>query len=275
MKHRARKLLSIIPLLPLLMANSPAPQIRDEEYKDLQATYLSVESYHGYNFYHFNLHNTGDGYVDYVVLNNGLNADRYFYASVESDEVCQPFYNGLIEPGFNREVVVLTKNTLSSSETVTATGYAYTTLAEEVTISGSKEITYMVENSDKKNNYYYYEIDCSLEGMSDDYYYGAAIKLNYKGNTYCVKSNFTSKMTLTTSEELDMDQLSVSEVVALKSEKIYRYYDYFDFTGAMHAVLIFFLILGLLLSFGIFAAIFFPAMARRRRRRLLQEQNNK
>ena len=275
MKQHARKLLTIIPLLPLLMGNSPAPQIRDEGYKDFEVSYLSVETYHGYNFYHFQLNNTGNGYIQYVYLTNEANAERVFYASLENSDISQPFNDGLIEPGYNKEIVVLTKDTIPESKKVKATAYAFSTIADEVTISGSKSITYIVEQSDKKNNVYYYQIDCSFSGMNDDYYYGAAIKLNYKGETYCIRNGFTSDMLFTTTEELDMSQLSVNEIVALKSEKTYIYMNDFDIGGALKAVLIFLLICGLLLSFGIFAAIFFPAMARRRRRKALLEQNNK
>lgn len=276
MKHAQRKLLIIIPLLPLLMGNSPAPQIRDDEYKDFEVTYLSEETYYGYNFYHFNIDNTGNGYIESIYLNNEIEAGSSFYASLDSDDVCQPFYNGLVEPGFNREVVFVTKNQMPESKKVTATAYAYSSVAEEVTISGTNAITYLVESSDIKNNYYNYQIDCSFSNMNDDYYYAAAIKFNYDGKTYCVKSNNTKKMVVTSSKELDLNLLSVSEVVALKSEKNYRYIDNINFDDVWRAIGLFFLIFGLLLSFGIFSAIFFPAMARRKRRnRLLQEQNNK
>ena len=276
MKHAQRKLLVIIPLLPLLMANSPAPQIRDEEYKDFEVTYLSEESYYGYNFYHFNLNNTGNGYIENVYLNSEPDASTNFYGAVESDEVCQPFYNGLIEPGFNREVIVVSKNQLPESKKVASQGYAYSTIAEEVTFTGTNAITYLVEVSDIKNGYYYYQIDCSLSNLNDEYYYACAIKLNYKGVTYCVKSNDTKNITISASSELDLSQLSVSEVVALKSTKTYYYTEFLNFDDALKAIGLFLLIFGLLLSFGIFSAIFFPAMARRKRRnRLLQEQNNK
>ena len=265
MKTHARKLLFIIPLLPLLMANSPAPKVYDEQYNDLEVTYSSEECYHNYYFYHFNLKNTGNGYAHYVNFTN----DRYdesFYASVNEDEIFYPFVSALYAPGFDDEVIVVTKNKIPDSKKVVANAYAYSEIAEEITISGSKALTYSVEQSDPSIKNYAYELDISVSGRLSDYYYGAAVKVTYDGKDGCLKiDNLQDKPFIRTSERIDLSKLTVHEVVAYKSARYY-YGANVNWNNALTPLLTFLLIFGLLLSFGIFSAIFFPAMARRKRR---------
>lgn len=272
MKTHTRKLLIIIPLLPLLMGNSPAPQ--REEYDGLEVTYLSEESLHNYNFYHFNIKNTGDGFVDYLNFTNE-NGDESFYAGIEGSEICPPFNQGLIEPGFDKEVIVATKNTIPESKKVLARAYSYMVLDTNITYSGSMHVSYSIGRSNAANKLYCYNIQAIRSGALDnEFNYECAANVTYKGVDYYITVN--DDLYFTTYEQLDLEQLTVNKVVMLKSSVKY-YYNYggIDFSGALKALLIFLLLFFLIVGFGIFSAIFFPAMARKRRRKALEEQNNK
>ena len=273
MKYRTRHLLSIIPILPLLMAVSTA-EIDNGDYQSFELTFIKEESLHGYNFYSFNLKNVGDGYIDYFYIQNNPN-ESSFNATLENDEIYPPFLYGVIEPGFDKNVVFVTKNTIPSSHNVVGKAYAYSTIAEEVSFSGSKEVSYSLELSDKASSLYAYNIDVSFSGLSSDYDYSAAIKLTYEGETYCVKCNdIRNDFYITANTELNLSNLTIDEVVPLKSKQRY-YYDglFINLGDALRTFLIFFIILGLFISFGIFAAIFFPAMARRKRRNRMNAAN--
>ena len=270
MKNKYQKLLILLPLFPFLMANSPAPQIREEVYKDYELSYVGEEQHYNYYFYRFHLHNTGNGYIEYIHISNKIQ-DSAFGAYVGGDEIGRPFYEALIKPGFDDEIVFATQSKIPDSKQVDSEVYAYATLAEEISFNAIQSVKLMSETS--AGAPYYYEVKTSYSGaMSQDYYYGAALEITYDNVSYCVKSRSIDSITFSTTELLDLEKLSIDKIVALKSTQNV-FYDT-DFKDALSILLIFLLVSGLILSFGIFAAIFFPAMARRRRRnRLLQSQN--
>ena len=277
MKKHTRNLLIIIPLLPLLMANSPAP--RRESYKDFEVTYLSVETLHNYNFYHLNIKNVGEGYVTtYLSLTNKV-GEKSFYADVERNEIVAPFENVLIEPGFDKEVIVATKNEIPESKEVEATAYQYSVVAEDITFSGSKEVQYSLMSSNPSTNYYVYKVDAQYDGtLLESYNYTAAIKITYNGVSCVVESDEIEQLSFRTNESLDLTKLTVDEVIMIRSYDKYEYRDYYYGNGCknfLNTVLLFLLISSIILGFGIFSAIFFPAMARRRRRKALLEQDKK
>ena len=276
MKQHTRKLLILLPFLPLLMANSPAPQ--REMYTDLKATYLSVESLHGYYFYHFNVKNVGDGYA-YRLNIESRTGEKSFYCSIESNEIVPPFENVIIEPGFDKELIMVTKTEIPESKEVIASSYDYYVAAEDITFEGSKEVSYSFSNSYPSNNVYVYEIDAYYDDtLSQDYDYDIAIKLTYDGETFVTRSDNVEKCVFTTSETLDLTKLTVNEITMLRSSSKYGYRDYYYGIGCkdfLNTFLLFILIFFIFLGFGIFALIFFPAMARRRRRKALLEQDKK
>lgn len=274
MKKHARRLLIILPFLPLLMANSPAPQRK--EYRDLEVTYLSVETFYSYNFYHFNVKNAGEYYADYFTIEN-KSGDKGFYAYVENDEICPPFNYLVLEPGFEKEIVVATKNTIPESHEVQVICYNYYLPVDNITYTFSNEATYSVSGSSPANNEYIYELDAKYNGdPGEEFSYLAVINLTYDGVSLTVRSDNINKPSFRTSESIDLEKLTINDVKMVRYNEEYNYPNYFagcqDF---INAFLLFLLIFFILLSFGIFAAIFFPAMARRRRRKALLEQDKK
>ena len=255
------------------MANSPAPE--REEYYNIEVNYVSVESLHGYNFYHFNIKNTGEGYVDYISVSN-KQGESNFYANTESNEIVHPFDSALFNPGFDKEVIMVTKYNIPESKEVSAWAYNYYVPAENVTYSGSKHVAFSTSSSSASDNYYVYNIQAFYSGVtSGNYAYYAVALFTYKGESVCVKLNSIDTLGFSTNEQLDLEQLELNDIIMLRSNDSYGGYNYNDFNlgDAFQTLLIFLLVFGLILGFGIFSAIFFPAMARRKRRRALQENN--
>ena len=278
MKTHTRKLLIILPLLPLLMANSPAP--KRETYTDLEITYVGEESLHNYNFYTLNVKNVGEGYVYYLNVSN-KQFDTSFYTTMESNEICPPFVDAMINPGFDKDLVFATKEVIPESKEVIGEAYDYYVAAEDSTFTGSREIVYSTSGSYAANSSYLYNVDVQYDGaFSPNYNYCVAIFLTYDGVSCCVKSDNTEKISFRTNEKLDLSKLTVGEIKMLRSNYEYNYnYGYYNGAGcrnALNALLVFMLVFFLVLGFGIFSAIFFPAMARRRRRKALlaQDKNN-
>ena len=278
MKTHTRKLLIILPLLPLLMANSPAP--KRETYTDLEITYVKEESLHNYNFYTLNVKNVGEGFVYYLNVSN-KQKDTSFYATMESNEICPPFVDVMINPGFDKDLVLATKNVIPESKELIGEAYDYYVAAEDSTFTGSREIVYSAGGSYSANNSYLYNVDVQYDGaFSPNYNYCVAIFLTYDGASCCVRSDNTERISFRTNEKLDLSKLTVGEIKMLRSDYEYNYnYGYYNPSGcrnALNALLIFMLVFFLVLGFGIFSAIFFPAMGRRRRRKALlaQDKNN-
>ena len=282
MKTHTRKLLSIIPLLPLLMANSPAPYrpyIITEDYYNFELAYVSEETHYNYNFYHLHLKNTGNGYIDYINIQNHNNSTS-FYGTYEGADMCYPFLECVIEPGFDAEIVVATQEKIPASKLFDKYARAYTMVAPEVTLWGDQKVSYSLDDSYPSSSRFIYKVDVAFNNMAEeDYVYGAAVQLTYDGTScYIVDENIDDGLTFTSREQLDLEKLTVNTVVALKSRGSRNAYDgYFvGFQDAMKPLLLFLGIFLLLLSVGIFSAIFFPAMARRKRRlRAMQDQDKK
>ena len=274
MKKHTRTLLSILPLLPFLMANSAVP--RPEEYKDITVTYKSEESLYNYNFYHLDIKNVGEGYLSNLYMTS-QHHETPFSVELDMSEVYPPFSEPLIQPGFDKEVVVATKNKIPESKSLLAYSYDYYIAAEGFKFSKDKTVGFDPESSNVSSNYFVYKVNTTYTGDFEDYYYSIAIKLTYDGETYYVRSYYTESITILAHEQLDLTKLTIEDLIMLRSPRNYNTgYDDIggNFAKAMSSVLLFLLVFFLLLGFGIFSAIFFPAMARRKRQRALQEQNN-
>ena len=275
MKHKHTKLLSILPLLPLLMGAAATNEDISDEYRDFELSYISEDSLYQYNFYKFHLKNTGECYLDCLYIGSN-SSESSFSAYIEGDEICPPFYNGLIEPGFDKDVVFTTKNKMPESHDVTGKAPSYLVVATGVSCNVIKDLSFSLEKSDKSSSYYVYDIDVKCSGLTDDYNYSAAIKITYDGEPYCLQGNIYAEggVSIVSSSELDLKKLTLNEIVPLRSAHE-NYYERFgiDFSGAFRVFGILLLIFFLLLSFGIFSAIFFPAMARRRRRNRMNAAN--
>lgn len=276
MKKKYSKLLILLPICPLLMANSPAPAVYPDDYKDYQITYVKEEKIADdkYN-YVFNFKNTGDGYINYIYLNGEeiVNGEEMYYGlSLYDYEIASPFADGLLPPGFNGEVTLESTYQVPNPSKLKHNCQAYTEFYNDATIEGTKELSL---NQDRyynaQSDIYYYNFDIKLSDTEDGYYYGVILKLNYDGEICYVKTDQFHSYQIVTNELLDLSKISVEDI------KVIRTVEYNNGFGQFISIVVIVFVVGLLLLFaaGIFAAIFFPLMAARRRRRavLLAEKN--
>ena len=250
------------------MANAPAPQVFSETYKDFNLTFISQEETTDGNYkQHFTLNNTGKGYIERISLDDVYELE--FYGSYMHDfNPYQPFCDSVFEPGYNGELVLTSGTKMPDFTKVKAKAEGYYTFVKDLPVEGTKEITEITKSS-ASSNYFYYKIDLGLK-LPDTYYeYGAILKFNYKDTICYVKVSEGRDYTIETNEELELDKLTVLDVVGIKSEPYLTHQLGCggSFSTVLTIVIIVFVLFAIMISFGIFAAIFFPAMARRRRRR--------
>ena len=267
MKKNYTKYFLFLPILPLLMANAPAPQVFEKEYKDYSLTFASEERIETNKYaYHYNLKNTGTGYISYLYLYKESN-NEYFSAVLDNTINGIIFNNSLYEPGFDQAVTFVSNKKVSDINKIKIKCEGYNMFDNDVTITGTKKIALLRSSGEYEYREYEYRIDMSFESTNSEYNYGAVLKLLYEEKTYYVKVDERNSFYLTAFEELDLAKLTLQDVTVIKSKGYYSdTTNFFTLVAAIFVVGFF-----MLISFGIFAAIFFPAMARRiRRRRALQ-----
>ena len=264
MKKNYLKLLPLILTFPTLMANASAPQVFRKEYKDYQLTYVSYVQNGEYFDYTYHLKNTGKGYISYLRLEYETRETYYgvsYYA--ESRNI---FRDSVIEPGFDQDIVMTSWKEIPDVKRLKAECEGFALFDESVVVSGTKAVTLKNKYSDA----FYYVVDLALEYNDSNYNYGAILKLNYNDNIYYVKVDERGGYIIETSEKLDLEKLTLLDVTVVKS----RPYMYGVMDGFLIVAIVFLVCFGIVVSAGIFCAIFFPAMKRRKRaRRLAAEQN--
>ena len=268
MKNSYKRLLPLLIAFPALMANAPAPQVFQNDYKDFTLTYVKSEQA-GDNFnYTYHLKNTGDGYISYINLEYEAR-NEYYGCSYHTYYQGTPFYNTLIEPGFDEDIVMSAYKEIPDVKKLKQKCQGYSTFDESVTITGTR--TFKLNNHYEDD--YYYHVDLGLEYSDTNWHYGAVLKINYNDNLYYVKVDERNGYDIETKGELDLTKLSVLDVTVIKS----RPYMYGIVDGFTIIAIVFFVCFFILIGGGIFAAIFIPAMVRRKRRRraaaLAKKQN--
>ena len=255
MKKNYLKLLPLILVFPGLMANAPAPQVFNKDYKDYQLSFVKHEQNGDDHLYTYHLKNAGKGYIDYVKLE---------YETRDSFYCLSYYFNGglfndiVAEPGFNQDIVMSSYQDIPNVKQLKAECKGYQTLDEKVNITGTKAISY----NSSYNDVYYYKIDLNFEYSDTNWNYGAVLKLEYDEDIYYVKINEQRNFQIEASQKLDLSKLSVLDVSVIKS----RPYMYGILDGFAIVAIVFFVCFFLLVGGGIFAAIFIPKMVRRKRR---------
>ena len=278
MKKNHFRLLPIFLSFPFLMANAPAPQVFSETYKDFNLSFISEEKISDNEYrQHFTLENTGKGYISRIYIDDLYSASYYGSHMDYESKPYRPFTSGVYEPGYNNEIVLTSTSKMPDFRKVTAKAEGFSTFVNDLPVQGTKEITMISGGS--SDSYYYYKIDLDLKLPDTHYNYGAILKLDYKDTVCYIEVSEGRGYRFETTEELELDKLTVLDVIGIKSEPYLTHQLGCggDFSGILAIVITVFVVFAILLSFGIFAAIFFPAMARRRRRRrlALQEQQKK
>ena len=259
MKKNYKRLLPLLIIFPALMANAPVPQVFDKEYKDYELTYVGHEQ-NGEKFdYTYRLKNTGEGYINYVRLEYETKDTFYGLSYYSEYERVGVFRNIVLEPGFDRNIVMSRTDEIPNIKKLKPEVKGYALFDTDVAITGTKAVTLGNHYDDE----YYYTIDLELEYSDSNWNYGAVLKLNYDENIYYVKVDERGGYRLETNAELDLTKLSILDVTVIKS----RPYMYGIVDAFTIIAIVFIACFAVLISGGIFAAIFIPTMVRRKRRR--------
>ena len=273
MKNRYLKLLPLIIALPTLMGNAPVPQVFTNTYKDYQLTYLNVEQSGDYYYYHYNLKNTGSGYISHLSLSKEYE-EYYFFATISTINQgghygVYPFFDkGLYQPGFDDEIMMLSTRLITDIDKVSVSCEGYSVIDSDVYIAGTRNLSLRNHRNEGDHSVYFYELDIKLvyDDPNRDWNFGVVADLTYDGNNYYIKIDERGDYIIESSQELDLSKLTINNLTVIKSHS----YDY-GCRGGMEKLATILLIIVILffvmISVGIFSAIFFPAMARRRRRR--------
>ena len=88
---KTKKLELLLPILPLLMANSPAPaRLRSQKYDDFEASYVGDELNDNYRYQIFHLKNNGIGFISELDI-SGL--EGYEYSTYLSENTFNPIFD--------------------------------------------------------------------------------------------------------------------------------------------------------------------------------------
>lgn len=186
MKKQHKKLLLILPLLPLMMANSPARSyVEQPNYDDFEIELVSKEatgrSYYGGEYhYTFHLKNTGEGYIYNLVYSD--NAFEYDYWAIPyMAELDTIFDNVVLAPHHEYTFSFYDRDIYFENYKISS--FAYTDFLSDEEIGGPKTTSIIHESSYSTDIYAEYKI---LNENQYKYFYMAIITVNYDGVDYSV-----------------------------------------------------------------------------------------
>ena len=265
MKNNLKKLVILLPVLPMLMANAPAPTPRPSEYEDYTISVSDVQKHSEdviYYRYSYDVKNTGEGYISDISVNFTSNDGTYHNDYLQNESFDAVFYDSLIIP--HQEITALGRYRLSEPSVdnykkISYSAYAYSNFADDVTITGN----YALEKASYGSNTY--KVNISLEGTKkNDFYYGVIFKITYDGKERYVHSDEMQGFDIKVTNDFDYTKLTNIEVVKVTKTDAYHSHVGEVLTGI---AIVFFVCFILMISMGIFSAIFFPIMKKKRRAR--------
>lgn len=208
MKKNGFKLLPLILMSPLLMANSPAPMPSSGTYENINVTFVLDKSEGSKKFYDVKVENTGD---NFALINYNLRG------YISSDYI----YTDLVPLLFKSEVVAPSKSVHYSFETESDFDYTDENIewTTEQYFEKDDDVTFNnITFSEYKDKYYKMSFKTHNLG---DYYYSLILELEYDGNTYYIDSHLSRSDTKSayfeTYESLDLSKLKATNVYAFRS----------------------------------------------------------
>ena len=170
-------------MLPMLMANAPAPKAYPQNYTDFEMSIVkeevNAEDSTLYD-YTFSFKNTGIGYISsfYATSEECSNFGYYFGGLGFS----QFSYNGVLIPNQEQESIRTKVEKVNDYSSIKCTAEAYTDFADDVTVSG--DLSLNKSNSGKNG----YTVNAELSGGDRTKYdYGLILKLTYDSNDFYIE----------------------------------------------------------------------------------------
>ena len=249
----------------MLMANAPAPTPRPSDYEDYTISVSDVQKHSEdviYYRYSYDIKNTGEGYITDIYANLKRSDNSYDHDNLEDESFDSVFYDSLIIP--HQEITVLGRYRLSEPsidnyKNISYSASAYSNFADDVTVTGDYELTKVSYASST------YKVNISLEGTKkNDFYYGVIFKITYDEQVRYVHSDEMQGFDIKVTNDFDLTKLTNIEVFKVTKTDAYHSHVGEVLTGIAIVFIVCFI---LMISMGIFSAIFFPIMKKKRRAR--------
>ena len=214
-----KKLLIVLPMLPMLMANAPAPKAYPKAYTDFEMSIVkeepNVEDSSLYD-YTFHFKNNGVGYISSFYTSSEECSNFGFYFG--SLGFSQFFYNCVLIPGQEYESVRTVEEKVNDYSKIKCTCEAYFDFADDVDVSGDLSIK---KTNSGKNGYL---VDIELSGGdTSKYNYGVILKATYDGDDYYLEVDEFEDFRFDTTDDFDKSKLSKLEVVKVTRDIKYGY----------------------------------------------------
>ena len=208
-----KKLLMLLPMLPMLMANAPAPKAYPQAYTDFEASMEYIDYLYDYSFHY---KNTGVGYISSFFASSEECSNFGFYFG--GFGFCPISSNGVLIPGQEWESVRTLEEKVNDYSKVKYTAEAYFDFADDVEVTGDLSIH---KSNEGKNGY---AVSVELNGGDRSHYnYGLILKLTYDSNEYYIEVDQFSNFTFDTSDDFNKNKLTKVEVVEVTRSVTYGY----------------------------------------------------
>ncbi len=222
-----KKVLIVLPMLPMLMANAPAPKAYPQNYTDFEMSIVkeevNAEDSTLYD-YTFSFKNTGIGYISsfYATSEECSNFGYYFGGLGFS----QFSYNGVFIPNQEQESIRTKVEKVNNYSSIKCTAEAYTDFADDVTVSG--DLSLNKSNSGKNG----YTVKAELSGGNRaKYNYGLILKLTYDSNDFYIEVDEFEDFRFDNVDEFDVSKVSKVEVVEVTRSITYGYHNNYSNVG--------------------------------------------
>ena len=265
MTMKIKKLALLLPLLPLLMANSPARGTYSRVYEDFEATYVEEQIEDNHRYYLFHINNTGKGFIDaFYVSGQG---DYEFSASVYDNNIFQPFESAFIAPNQQVDLKVKANTSLVTIDDnlLNYHAYAYSTYQKDPAVSGTKAVELIKEY----DSYCYYKIDVQADDLKQGDYVYLVVKATYDNQEFYFRVSSSERYRFYTSELLDLDKLEIKGVVAsISSSASGDDYSGLAALGEFFGrFLLIFVVIAFIVGNILFLTIFLPKIIRKSKQR--------
>ena len=238
-----KKLLMLLPMLPMLMANAPAPRAYPKTYTDFEASIEYIDYLYDYSFHY---KNTGVGYISSFFASSDECSNFGFYFGGYG--FCPISSNGVLIPGQEWESVRTLEEKVNDESKIHYTAEAYFDFADDVSVSGDLSIH---ESNNGKNGY---EVNAELSGGDRSHYnYGLILKLTYDGNDYYIEVDQFDNFEFDTSDDFEKSKLTNIEVVEVTRSVTYGYRG--NNNNGMGKVFMSMLLMPLIIILGVIALI--------------------
>ena len=204
------KVFPLLMMLPMMMANSPAPKpvTRDYQDVDIYVNYVGVdENIKGKNnvCYEVEIKNAGKGYIAPFTYAYFKSSDGG--ATLNLEQTNQIFTNQTIAPGKAEKYHTYVPQSFDFAKRYDVTFQAYTYPMEDVDFSGA-----VIKEDYKKSNQYVLKVDNDKVSSVNTALF---IDVTYDGVDMCFYMFFNANnRTFTTNEKLDLDKLKINKITA-------------------------------------------------------------